>query len=171
MRIALICPLLFLGATGCRPALTGIDAVVVEATLSNHEAIALVILGGATWGEANLSFTDADGLVREVPVAFAGPSAGLAMDVHVTQEDLLFTGSDSAALRLPEGGVPVDDLFGLYDGSGGSIALGLGYCDLQLDNPAGVSLVINGACGGFGMVRSENWLTFSADGEVTEPPL
>ena len=83
----------------------------------------------------------------------------------------MFAGSDAASLRLPEGGVAVDDLFGLYDGSSGSIALGLGYCDLQLDNQAAVSLVINGACAGFGLVRSENWLTFSTDGEVTEPPL
>lgn len=165
-RLALAAPLLV--TTACSVDATGVDAVAVSAVLSDHQAVALVMLGGATWGDATMVVTDDAGVVREVPVAFAGPSGGLLMDVHVAQEDFLFDGSDTAELRIPEEGVPFDDLFGLYDGGGGSIALGLGYCDLQVDNDAGVRLVINGACGGMGIARSENWLTMSADGDVVE---
>jgi hypothetical protein len=153
---------------GCQVERTGINATAVQATLSDHQAIALIIIGGATWGDAILRVVDDADVVREVPVAFAGPSGGLVMDVHVTQEDMLFDGSDVAELQIPEGGVPLDDLFGLYDGGGGSIALGLGYCGMELDNDAAVRLVINGVCGGMGMARSENWLTMSVDGDVVD---
>ena len=171
MRIALMVSLLAatsVSGIGCRSDGPGVNAIAVQASLSDYEAIALVMLGGATWGEAIMRVVDDADVVREMPIAFAGPSAGMLMDVHVSQEDLLFEGSDSGALQIPEGGVPIDDLFGLYDGGGGSIGLGLGYCDLQLDNDAAVRLVINGACGGMSIARTENWLTVSVDGDVTE---
>lgn len=170
MRIALIMTLVA-GSTvsaGCRVETTGIDATIVDATLSDYEAISLVMLGGATWGEATMHVTDTAGIVREMPVSFAGPSGGLLMDVHVAQEDMLFEGSDEGLLQLPEGGVGIDDVFGTYDGGGGGIGLGLGYCGLELDNDAAVRLVINGVCGGMSMARTENWLTLTLDGEVTE---
>lgn len=163
---AVLVPLLIL--TACRAEETGIDAVVIDAKLEEAEAITLVMLGGATWGEAIMTFTDTAGVVRQVPVAFGGPAGGLVMDVHVSQEDFLFDGSTTASLQIPEGGVAVDELFGLYDGGGGGIALGLGFCDLQIDNDAGVRLVITGACGGLALARSENWLTLSSDGEIVE---
>jgi hypothetical protein len=170
MRIALMMTLVA-GTTagvGCRVEGTGINTTAVQATLSDYEAISLVMLGGATWGEATLHVTDNAGVVREMAVSFAGPSGGLLMDVHVAQEDLLFEGSDEGLLQIPEGGVPMDDIFGTYDGGGGGIGLGLGYCGLELDNNAAVRLVINGVCGGMSMARTENWLTLSVDGEVTE---
>lgn len=156
-------------STGCSVDGTGLDVIAVSASLSNHQKVALVILGGATWGDATMDFTDDTGVTRSVPVGFAGPSGGLLMDVHVSQDDLLFDSSETAELQIPDGGVPVDDLFGLYRGGSGSIALGLGYCDMQLGNEAAVRLVISGACAGMGMARAENWLTMSTDGDVTEP--
>lgn len=170
MRIALIITLLACTSigVGCRVETTGVNATAVQATLTDYEAIALVMLGGATWGEAILRVVDDADVVREMPISFAGPSGGMLMDVHVSQQDLLWEGSDDGLLQIPEGGVAMDDLFGLYDGGGGSIGLGLGYCDMQLDNDAAVRLVITGACGGMSMARSENWLTVSVDGDVTE---
>jgi hypothetical protein len=170
MRIALIMTLAAstYAGMGCYVETTGINATAVQATLSDYETIALVILGGATWGEATMRVVDDANVVRDVPVSFAGPSGGILMDVHVTKEDLLWDGSDAGFLEIPEGGVAMDALFGLYDGGGGSIGLGLGYCDMQLDNDSAVRLVINGACGGMSMARSENWLTMSVDGDVTE---
>jgi hypothetical protein len=158
-----------LSGAACQVVGTGLDVQVVSATLTDHKAITLVIVGGATWGDAIMSFTDTAGVTREVPVAFAGPAGGLVMDVHIAREDLLFDNSTTAELQIPEGGVPVDDLFGLYDGSGGGAALGLGICGHNLDNDAGVRLVLSGACAGLALARSENWITMSTDGDVIDP--
>jgi hypothetical protein len=151
---------------GCAVGGTGLDVQVVSATFSDYQALAMVMIGGATWGDGTMVFTDDAGDTRQVQVAFAGPSAGLVMDVHVAQKDFLFEGWDSAKLEIPEGGVAIDDVFGLY--GGGGLALGLGYCDLAVSNDASVRLVIEGACGGMGFARSENWLTMTADGQVTD---
>jgi hypothetical protein len=155
-------------ATGCGAGPLDLDATVKSASLSDAESLAVVILGGATWGEALLTFTDEDDVVRDVPIAFAGPSVGLLMDVHVMQSDFLFDGSTKTELQLPDDPVTANDLFGLYDGGGGGLALGLGVCGLAIDNRASVRLVIEGPCGGVSIAHEENWLTLGVDGDVVE---
>lgn len=155
-------------ATGCRVGSTGLDVIVTEASFAEFEEIGLVIIGGATWGEGVINFVDEADVVRSVPVEFGGPSVGMLMDVHVAREDLLFENSATVELQIPEGGVPADDLFGVYDGGGGGLALGLGYCQHELDNQAAVRFVLSGICGGMNMAAHESWVTFDVAGDVTE---
>lgn len=153
---------------GCRVGGTGLDVIVTQASFAEFEEIAVVMIGGATWGEGVLNFVDDTETVRSVPIEFGGPSIGMLMDVHVAREDLLFENSMNVELQIPDGGVPADEMFGLYDGGGGGIALGLGYCQHELDNQAAVRFVLSGICGGMSMAAQENWLTLDVTGDVTE---
>lgn len=157
-----------LASVGCRVGGTGLDVIVTEASFAEFEETAMVIVGGAKWGDGVLEFVDDAGGIRSVPIEFGGPSFGMLMDVHLAREDLLFENSMIVELQIPEGGVPADDLFGVYDGGGGGIALGLGYCQHELDNQAAVRFVMSGICGGMSMAAQENWLTLDVTGDVTE---
>lgn len=122
---------LVLFAVACAPLGEVPDVRVASATLVNLDTNTIAVLAGPTMGDALLVYTTPDGDTGSIPVSVSGGTVGVVFEMAAD----LQPGSDVRLdLSQADEDLRLDDLLGVYRGSGWGLTLGFGGSGMRLRN-------------------------------------